>query len=539
MSTIREESTHKSGVGPEPDETTETSLMGGFSSSSALPDWLPMTEFEGWVVPTLGGIPLLRLLGRGGMGSVYYGHNPRLNHPVAVKILPWSLSNSSRKSDAIDRFVREGQVALEIDSPYLVRLYEIGEERGLLYLVFEYINGCSAAEYLKRCSGPTGPGISERDALEIVIAAARGLAELHSRSIVHRDIKPANLFMVYDRAGDGRFDLTRTKLGDLGVVHTGEQDCSLTATNVAIGTPGFMAPEQTQDAKNAGPPADVFSLGTTLYTLLRGRPPFEGESPVAVLMATLRENPLPIRTIRPDVSIGTAQLLQKCMEKEPGKRHAHATELLEDLLHCRTARIGKRRVLGSGARKPERRRASLSHWAVGRSGWTRLPFFGALAWCGERQMFSPEHTGPLHAVSRAAHELGHTILAQSSSDAIHAMGGIALPFLLSGITMLIAIRRAAWFALSVFIAVTGACLHHAAQYALTAAVPGASPGAFEAPGTTLHDWRWILSQVGLLDHAPALAGVLGDLGNLVFVCGAAGCAMILLTLFCGRSSRPR
>ena len=536
MSSIREEPTQESLVGPESDQAIETAVKGVCSGFAGLPDWLPMTEHEGWVVPTLGGIPLLRLLGRGGMGAVYYGHNPRLKRAVAVKVLPW---DSSHRSDATDRFVREGQVALEINSPYLVRLHEIGEERGLLYLVFEHIDGCSAAEYLKRHAQPTDSGIPEREALEIAIAATRGLLELHSRSIVHRDIKPANLFMTYSREEAGRFDLTRTKLGDLGVVHTGGEDCSLTATNVAIGTPGYMAPEQTQDAKNAGPAADVFSLGATLYTLLRGRPPFDGESPVAVLMETIRKNPLPIRTVRPDVSVGTARLIQKCMEKAPEKRHAQAAELLEDLLNCRTARLGKRRILGSGAKQPKRRRASLSHWAVGRSGWARLPFLGALAWCGEKQLVSPEHSGPLHVASRNIHDLGHFILAQSGSDAVHALLAVALPFLLTGIATLFAVRRSAWFALSITVAITGSFLHHAAQYLLTAAVPGSSPGAFEASSVTLHDWRWILSEFGTLDRAPALAGVLGDLGNLTFLCGTAACAMILVTLFRGHFSRPR
>jgi len=499
--------------------------------SDALPDWLPRTDFKGWVVPVLGGIPLLRLLGRGGMGAVYYGHNPRLDRGVAVKILPFQ---AGQMREATDRFVREAQTALEIRSPHLVRLYEIGEERGLLYLVFEYIDGCSAAEYLKRHRRQTEGGLPERDALEIVIAASRGLAELHARQIVHRDIKPANLFLVRRADRPERFDLKRTKLGDLGVVHNEAEDLSLTATNVALGTPGFMAPEQTLDAKNVGPAADVFSLGATLYTLLCGRPPFQGESHVAILMATVQKAHLPIRSARPDVSLSTSLVLQRCLQKHPGDRHQDGRELLPELLRCRDELLGQKQL--ARARKDGRhRRAALALWSVGRSGWTRLPVFGALLWCAYGQLLAPEHTSPLHRFSRALHDLGHALFEKTASLPAEILGGALLPFFTVALFLKLCVRQSAWFGLAAGFSVLGTFFHHAAQYLLTASVPGTAPGRFEAPGALYHDWNWILSRLELEHRAGAFAKIAADLGNGILLLGLFGCTLILWTLFRRRS----
>lgn len=486
-----------------------------------LPPWVLRVERDGRMVPILGGIPLLRLLGRGGMGAVFFGRHPRLDRPVAVKVLPWKMGEMK---EAADRFRREGQLAAEIRSPFLVRLYEAGDDRGIPYLVFEYVDGMTASDYLRRLQENGVEHLAEHDALDIAIAAARGLVALHDKGIVHRDVKPGNLFLVRDRSDSERFDLTRTKLGDLGLVHAGAEDVTLTQTNVALGTPGFMAPEQGMDAKRVGPAADVFGLGATLYTFLRGEPPFQGPTHMATIMATMKQPALPIRTVRPDVSIETGMLIHKALQKDPRGRHGRADDLLQDLLNCRNA-VARQPDAAAAPFRLEKTKVdrSLAAWAEGRGPWRRVPLAAGMIHLAVMQLRDATYSGPLHQGARLLHDQLHAHLGETLSRTTMAFAGAAGPLAVALALFLAMLLLRVWFSLFVALGIVGAVLHQSAQELLRSTLPGAANAA-------CNDWPAVLAALGSPDAAP-LANVLGEAANLVLLGACAGIVWVLAAVF--------
>ncbi|MEI6232311.1 MAG: protein kinase [Planctomycetota bacterium] len=300
-------------------------------------------DVRGTRVPVLGGIQLLAKLGQGGMGAVYYGVHPRLHQEVAVKVLPFHLAE--QEPGLIPRFIREAQIAAKVRSPHLVGVIDVNEENGLFFLVMEFISGKSAGELLRDAALKGMRGLPEVTALGICIGAAQGLAAAHSHGVIHRDIKPDNIMIPRStgsmeaidpqartmRPSDAPFDYLSAKLADLGLARNESGDASMTGANVCMGTPGFMSPEQASDAKHASKPADVFSLGATLYALLSGDSPFKGSSLMQTLNLTVNEPHKPITTLRADVSPKTAALLDRCLGKKEGDRFSDASALLTAL----------------------------------------------------------------------------------------------------------------------------------------------------------------------------------------------------------------
>ncbi len=301
------------------------------------------TESHGRQVPTLGGIQLLAKIGQGGMGAVYYGMHPRLMQEVAVKVLPFHLAEA--QPGLIQRFIREAQIAARVRSPHLVSVIDVNEENGLFFLVMEYVPGRSAGQLLREFTEKGKTGLDEQVALAICIGAAEGLAAAHSNGVIHRDIKPDNIMLPRNTAasslsvtpssttlsGTGGLDFKAAKLADLGLARNEAGDLSVTGANACMGTPGYMAPEQANDARHASRPADVFSLGATLYALLSGDSPFKGTSLMQVLNATVNQPHPPIKSIRPDVSDSTAALLDRCLAKNASERFPDAAALLRTL----------------------------------------------------------------------------------------------------------------------------------------------------------------------------------------------------------------
>jgi serine/threonine protein kinase len=307
----------------------------------------PRTQHEGKEAPMLGGVPLLAKIGQGGMGAVYYGVHPQTKEGVAVKVLPLQLGDQTQ---AIDRFLREARLATVVQSPHLVAVHDVGHDSGLYYFQMEYVRGKSAGQYMRELLESGAGCVDEGTALDICIAAAEGLAAAHTAGIIHRDIKPDNILIPADPV-TGELLYDQAKVADLGLARSLEDDQTMTATQTALGTPGFMAPEQCRDAKRAEMTADIFSLGATLYALLAGRPPFQARTSVDTILATLTRQHMPMKQMRPEISEITSELIERCLSKEPRIRYENASRLLDALLVCRDLRRSMS-TLGLGLRAP-------------------------------------------------------------------------------------------------------------------------------------------------------------------------------------------
>jgi len=295
---------------------------------------LPRVAYQGKEYPALAGIPLLRKLGQGGMGAVYYGIHPRLGNEVAVKILPVHLVETN--PTLVDRFLREARIAAQIKSPHLPVVSDVNEETGLYYLVMEFVNGLTGAKYLSNVKKNGAQGLLEAEAILIITAACEGLQVAHAVQIVHRDIKPDNIMIPYRNKKTKELDFEMAKVMDLGLARhsheSGEESAdALTATQMAMGTPGYMAPEQVMDARKAGVRSDVFSMGATLYAMLAGSSPFHKSTSIQTLMATMECAYEPLAKARPDASPFIVSVVERCLLKSPEERFANAGELMKVL----------------------------------------------------------------------------------------------------------------------------------------------------------------------------------------------------------------
>ena len=313
--------------------STQYSVAAADLSDEGLLKPAPRVLFNQMNVPALGGIPLLAKLGQGGMGAVYFGVHTRLMLEVAVKVLPFQMANQD--PTLVQRFFREAQIAAKVKSPHLVSVMDVNEEAGLFYLVMEFVDGRTGGEYCRETMAREKlTGLSEEIALDICIAATEGLIAAHAAGVIHRDIKPENILIPRERTS-GSFLFKQSKLSDLGLARNDQTVQSLTAAQNVMGTPGFMSPEQANDAKNAGKPADVFSMGATLYALLCGYPPFTGSTTLETVLNTIQKSHRPITIHRPDVSVEVSTLIDRCLSKRPQRRFEDAVALLQGLQECR------------------------------------------------------------------------------------------------------------------------------------------------------------------------------------------------------------
>ncbi|MBI2191293.1 MAG: protein kinase [Planctomycetes bacterium] len=263
----------------------------------------------------LGQYNLVRKLGEGGMGTVYEAVQDSLARRVALKVLNPKLM---KNPIFLERFQREARAAAALNHPHLVMVYEIGEDQGYPFFSMEYVEGETLQRRIKREGRLALP-----DALSILTSVAEALdyAWTHG-NIIHRDIKPDNIMI--DRDG-------LVKLADMGLAKSTKEDVSLTMDGVGIGTPAYMSPEQGRGAKNVDCRADIYSVGITLFYALAGHRPFNGDTPLAIMMAHANQ-PLPDpRSLRPDLPASVNDLLQRMCAKKVEDRYANPAELLADL----------------------------------------------------------------------------------------------------------------------------------------------------------------------------------------------------------------
>lgn len=267
----------------------------------------------------VGKYKVLNRLGAGGMGQVFLCEHPHLRRRAAVKVLP-----TERATDPalLGRFLREARAAAGLDHPNIVRAFDVDEEKGLHYLVMEYIDGPDLYHVVKQ-QGPLPVHV----ACEYIRQAALGLQYAHECGLIHRDIKPSN-FLLEKATGT-------VKLLDLGLARfTEESTDALTQrfdNNNVLGTADYVAPEQTRDSHEVDQRCDIYALGGTLYFLLTGRSPFPDGTPADKMIAHRSKRPIAVRSLRPDVPAGLAVVIEKMMAKNPDERFDSANDVAEAL----------------------------------------------------------------------------------------------------------------------------------------------------------------------------------------------------------------
>lgn len=284
-------------------------------------------------VTRIGPYDLIRKLGEGGMGTVYQTKDTRTGETVALKVLPRS---KARDATFLERFEREVRANFDLDHPNIVRGLDVGNADGYHFLVMEYVRGGDVFEHLSRHGR-----FSEAEALNLAKQIAAALDHIHGERLVHRDIKPENILLTPDGTA---------KLADMGLALDDEVHgrSRITKTGTAMGTPYYLSPEQVRGDTEADIRSDIYSLGATVYEMVTGKPPFEGENPAVVMMKHLREQVPSPRDIDRTVSTAFCWLLERMMAKEPAERYADPAELLVDIERVIAGKtpLGKRPAAG-------------------------------------------------------------------------------------------------------------------------------------------------------------------------------------------------
>ena len=264
-------------------------------------------------------------VGAGGMSTVYRAFDTVLERDVAIKLMHREIASDS---DQLERFRRESRAVAQFNHPHVVGVIDAGEDEGTPYIVFEFVEGETLKERIRRQGRLPVP-----EAVAYAIEIARALQVAHERQIVHRDVKPQNVLI--DVEGSA-------KVTDFGIARSLDQD-GLTADGRVLGTTDYVSPEQALGHR-VGPQSDLYSLGVVLFEMLTGDVPFKGENQVAVAMKHVREELPDLQLRRPEVSAELAAVLDRATAKDLSLRHPDAASLiaeLEDALATETARAGQ------------------------------------------------------------------------------------------------------------------------------------------------------------------------------------------------------
>jgi len=265
--------------------------------------------------PTLGRYQIVSELGRGAMGVVYKGEDPKIHRTVAIKTVRLSEFDDEMIEEIKERFFREAESAGLLTHPNIVTIYDAGEEHDLAYIAMEFLKGKDLEEFTKK-----EHLLPMRETLSIVAHVADALDYAHSRGIVHRDIKPANIM---------RLDETHeVKVTDFGIARITAS--SKTKTGVIMGTPSYMSPEQVSGKKVDGR-SDIFSLGVVLFELIAGEKPFTGDDMTSLMYKVAKEDHPSIRSINPKTPPVVEKIINKALEKDPENRYQKAGQMAEHI----------------------------------------------------------------------------------------------------------------------------------------------------------------------------------------------------------------
>ena len=258
-------------------------------------------------------------IGRGGMADVYLARDLLLDRLVAIKVL---FPEFATDPSFVERFRREAQSAANLNHPNIVSVYDWGRSNNTYFMAMEYIPGRTMAEALREIGQ-----VSPDKAAEVGIEIASGLEFAHRNNVIHRDIKPGNILL----GNNGSL-----KVADFGIARAlgSAADNSLTQVGAVMGTAAYFSPEQAQGGQ-PDPRSDLYSLGVVLYEMVAGRPPFTGESPMAIAYKQVHEQPQPLNEIRPDVPRAFEAIVARLLAKDPSRRYPNAQAVRDDLRRFR------------------------------------------------------------------------------------------------------------------------------------------------------------------------------------------------------------
>lgn len=257
-------------------------------------------------------------IGAGGMAEVWRGHDRVLNRTVAIKTL---LPQFARDASFVDRFRREAQAAARLNHPGIVSVYDSGTDGDTPYIVMHLIEGRTLADFLE--SGKTLPPMQ---AAKIAQEVAEALAAAHAQGVVHRDIKPANIMITRDG---------KVLVMDFGIARLISGPETAPQTSAVMGTASYLSPEQAQ-GQSVDARTDIYSLGVVLYEMLTGRPPFTGDSPMAIAYKQVNATPEPPSSVNPEVPPELDAVVMRALSKNPANRYQTGQEFADDLERVRT-----------------------------------------------------------------------------------------------------------------------------------------------------------------------------------------------------------
>jgi CHASE2 domain-containing sensor protein len=299
---------------------SETIILGGSAAARTNAATMVMQGAGGAEKPMLGRYQIEKELGKGAMGVVYGGKDPKIGRVVAIKTMALSAEfEADELTEAKERFFREAETAGRLTHPNIVTIYDAGEEHDLCYIAMEFLKGKDLVPYAKQ------PNLmAPEKALSVVERVADALGYAHTMAIVHRDIKPANI--MYEPESD------TVKVTDFGIARI--TDSSRTKTGMVLGTPSYMSPEQLAGKRIDGR-SDLFSLGVTLYQMLSGKLPFEGESMTQLMFAIANTPHPPIRQYNPALPAWVDAVIDRALAKDFEKRFQTGAEFAEAIRQAR------------------------------------------------------------------------------------------------------------------------------------------------------------------------------------------------------------
>ena len=299
-------------------EVSNAIVLGGKSAPSQ--NGTLVVSNSGMEKPMLGRYQVDKELGRGAMGMVYLGHDPKIGRTVAIKTLMLSQEFEGEKlAEVKERFFREAETAGRLNHPNIVTIYDVGEDQDMSYIAMDYLKGKDLLSYSKQ-----GSLLPALEVVDVIIKVADALDYAHQQRVVHRDIKPANI--IYDRSTGV------LKVTDFGVACL--TDTSKTKTGTILGSPSYMSPEQLAGNRVDGR-SDLFSLGISMYQLLCGELPFVGESLASLMYKIANEKHPDIRMFNPELPACIAKIINKSLHKDIDRRFQTGEQMVNALRRCK------------------------------------------------------------------------------------------------------------------------------------------------------------------------------------------------------------